>query len=119
MWHDGKKGVAFGLAMLYLWRTPDILAQGCAMCGTVGTTDALAAGAFNWSILFMVAIPYILFGSIAGWIVYKHRAYGQVGRRQAVGSKHFNQQITKSPNWGGWWADGQKEGEASESRHRF
>ena len=97
MWHNGKKGVAFGLAMLYLWRTPDILAQGCAMCGTVGTTDALAAGAFNWSILFMVAIPYILFGSIAGWVVYKHRACGQVGR----------------------WAGGQKEGEASESRHRF
>ena len=28
MWHDGKKGVAFGLAMLYFWRTPEVLAQG-------------------------------------------------------------------------------------------
>jgi len=80
MWHEGKKGVVFGLVMLFLWRAPEVLAQGCAMCRTVGPTDALAAGAFNWSILFMVAIPYMLFGSIAGWVMYKHRAHRQVDR---------------------------------------
>lgn len=64
--------VISGMVMVLIWQVPDVLAQGCAMCGTVGPTDAVAAEAFNGSILFMVAMPYLLFISIAGWIVYKH-----------------------------------------------
>jgi hypothetical protein len=47
----------------------DALAQGCAMCRTTldGATDPLV-GALNTSVLFMMAMPYVLVGSIGGWI---------------------------------------------------
>jgi hypothetical protein len=47
----------------------DVLAQGCAMCRTTldGASDPLV-GALNTSVLFMMAMPYLLVGSIGGWI---------------------------------------------------
>jgi hypothetical protein len=52
---------------------PGVLAQGCAMCGTAFTHDDPVARAFNWSVLFLIAMPYTVFGLAAGWLFLAHR----------------------------------------------
>ena len=47
------------------------LAHACAVCLT-GDGDP-TADAFNWSVLFLMATPYAVVGSIAGWLVYSYR----------------------------------------------
>jgi hypothetical protein len=57
---------------------PDgVLAQGCAMCKTTldGSTDPLV-GAMNVSVLFMMAMPYLIVGSIGSWIYFASRRGG-------------------------------------------
>lgn len=44
----------------------------CAVCLTGGPNDPVQ-DAFNWSVLFLMAAPYTIAGSIAGWLVYSHR----------------------------------------------
>src|SRR5262249_26413423 len=46
---------------------PDAFAQGCAMCGTAFIKDDPVTRAFNWSVLFLIAMPYTIFGLAAGW----------------------------------------------------
>jgi len=50
-----------------------VLAQGCAMCGTALGTDDPTAQAFNTSILFMIAVPYTLFTLAGVWLWLAHR----------------------------------------------
>lgn len=61
----------FVLAMLM---PADVLAQGCAMCKTAlsGPEDPLAHGIF-YSSMLMMSMPFVLFGSIGGWIFYTYR----------------------------------------------
>jgi len=47
------------------------LASACSVCVT-GDNDP-TSNAFNWSVLFLMATPYTVVGSIAGWLFYKHR----------------------------------------------
>src|SRR5215471_10413701 len=50
------------------------LALGCSVClGGADGNDPLT-DAFNWSVLFLMAMPYATVGSIAGWIFYRHRS---------------------------------------------
>ena len=58
-----------------------VVAQGCAMCGTAFTHDDPVARAFNWSVLFLIAMPYTVFGIAAGWLFLAHRR--RSGRRRA------------------------------------
>ena len=58
-----------------------VLAQGCAMCGTAFNHDDPVARAFNWSVLFLIAMPYTVFGLAAGWLFLAHRR--RSGRRRA------------------------------------
>jgi hypothetical protein len=47
------------------------LVHACAVCVTGAgdpTTDA-----FNWSVLFLMAMPYLVVGSIAGGLFYTYR----------------------------------------------
>jgi heme/copper-type cytochrome/quinol oxidase subunit 2 len=48
------------------------LAMACAVCVTGAANDPTAE-AFNWSVLFMMATPYLVAGSIVGWLVYAYR----------------------------------------------
>ena len=57
-----------GLAML---ATRPSITQACAVCVT-GTNDPVT-DAFNWSVLFLMATPYLVVGSIAGWLFYNYR----------------------------------------------
>src|SRR5262245_12354747 len=59
----------------------EALAQGCAMCGTAFAPDDPVTRAFTWSVLFLIAMPYTIFGLAAGWLFLAHRRRG--GRRRA------------------------------------
>jgi len=50
-----------------------VLAQGCAMCATAvdGANDPLARG-LNVSIMFLLAMPFALVGSVALWFTYMY-----------------------------------------------
>lgn len=43
-------------------------AQGCAMCGTVIGKDDPRASGFLWSVIFLMATPYVVGGLVAGWL---------------------------------------------------
>jgi len=47
------------------------IAQACSVCIT-GASDP-TADAFNWSVFFLMAAPYSVVASIAGWLFYTHR----------------------------------------------
>jgi len=61
--------LALGLCVLAL--AGDAGAQGCAMCKTAigGPGDPLAIG-INTSIMFMMAMPFVLFAAVGGWLTY-------------------------------------------------
>jgi hypothetical protein len=61
-------GISAALAMLAA--NPSI-ARACAVCFT-GSNDAVS-DAFNWSVLFLMATPYLVVGSIAGALFYTYR----------------------------------------------
>ena len=52
----------------------DVLAQGCAMCQTVMPKgdDPLARGMF-WSVTLLMSMPFLVGGSIGGWLYYRYR----------------------------------------------
>ena len=52
----------------------EAVAQGCAMCKTAvgGPGDPLARG-INTSIMFMMAMPFLLFTVVGGWLAYAFR----------------------------------------------
>ncbi len=79
----GSRTLLVGVALLAaaLLIPPQVLAQGCAMCGTAFTHDDPVARAFNWSVLFLIAMPYTVFGLAAGWLFLAHRR--RSGRRRA------------------------------------
>ncbi len=62
------------------------LAHACAVCWT-GEGDP-TADAFNWSVLFLMATPYTVVGSIAGWLFYTYRR---------AAAKRSQGQATESP----------------------
>jgi hypothetical protein len=52
----------------------DALAQGCAMCQTaLGGADDPLAEAVGMSVLFMMAMPYVVVASVGAWLYLAHR----------------------------------------------
>lgn len=47
-------------------------ALACSVCLTGGTPNGSVVNAFQWSVLFLIAMPLAVVGSIAGWLVYSH-----------------------------------------------
>ena len=47
------------------------IANACAVCW--GGDGGPAQDAFNWSVLFLMAAPYTVVGSVAGWLFYTYR----------------------------------------------
>jgi hypothetical protein len=62
----------FTLLVGLLARLP--LLHACAVCLT-GTNGAIA-DAYDWSVLFLIAAPYLVVGSIGGCLVYAYRRAG-------------------------------------------
>jgi len=63
-------GVVLASALL---AATDVLAQGCAMCGSSITPDDPLVGALNTSVLFLMVTPYTLVGGVALWLFVQHR----------------------------------------------
>ena len=53
--------------------------QACAVCVT-GASDP-TADAFNWSVLFLMATPYLVVGSIAGGLFFAYRRAAAKGEQ--------------------------------------
>jgi hypothetical protein len=65
-----KRSFGISAALTMLAANPSIV-RACAVCVT-GTNDAVS-DAFNWSVLFLMATPYLVVGSIAGTLFYAYR----------------------------------------------
>ncbi|MBI4537372.1 MAG: hypothetical protein HY712_05390 [candidate division NC10 bacterium] len=60
----GLSGVAFLVP---------VAAEACAVCGTgPGVTGDPTARGFYWGILFLMAMPFAVAGSIGAWLVYRY-----------------------------------------------
>ena len=46
-------------------------AHACSVCWD--SSNDLSSRAMSWSILFLMAMPFTIVGSIGGWLVYKYR----------------------------------------------
>ena len=62
----------------------DALAQSCAMCASSFGENDPVSRAFSWSILFMMAMPYTIFGTIAAIIFWTHRRAGDRPRAAII-----------------------------------
>jgi hypothetical protein len=62
-------------------------ALACAVCGTgPGIQDDPAARGFYWGILFLMAMPFAVAGSIGAWLIYRYwRVHGFQRRLGAFG----------------------------------
>jgi hypothetical protein len=60
------------------------LARACAVClggdGSIGE-------AYEWSVLFLMATPYLVMGSIAGYLVYAYRRAARRQEEEAAGEE--------------------------------
>ncbi|SVD93316.1 uncharacterized protein METZ01_LOCUS446170, partial [marine metagenome] len=45
------------------------------MCGTALSAGDPVTQGFNWSIAFLMAMPYVVFGVVGGWLAYVHRRH--------------------------------------------
>jgi hypothetical protein len=72
--------LATAAAALVLFFRPDLHA--CAVCLTGAASDDPTADAYNWSVLFLMAMPYTVVGSIGGWLFYNYRRAGRSGGRR-------------------------------------
>jgi hypothetical protein len=75
--------VAPATAML-LASTSAALAQSCAMCAASFGPDDPIQRAFSWSILFMIAAPYTIAGTIAAWFWFTYRRAPGRGRARVI-----------------------------------
>jgi cytochrome bd-type quinol oxidase subunit 1 len=60
-------------------------AHACSVCWDLSSND-LSSRAMNWSILFLMAMPFTIVGSIGGWLVYKYRRHPSKVERQQPAS---------------------------------
>jgi hypothetical protein len=60
-------------------------AQACAVCGTgPGVPDDPTARGFYWGILFLMAMPFAVAGSIGAFMVYRYWRASAGGWRKAI-----------------------------------
>jgi heme/copper-type cytochrome/quinol oxidase subunit 2 len=62
----------FSSAVLALAFLFPVVAWPCAVCLTGASANDPVADAFNWSVLFLMAAPYTIVGSVGGWLAYTH-----------------------------------------------
>ncbi len=79
----GRVGLILGAVV---WLLPTA-ARACAVCGTgPGIAGDPTARGFYWGILFLMALPFTIAGSVGGWLVYRYwRARGLTWRKVWVG----------------------------------
>jgi hypothetical protein len=55
----------------------------CSVCGGAAMGTDPGTG-FNTSVLFLIAMPYVVVGAIAGWLLYRYRRASAQRRRAAA-----------------------------------
>jgi heme/copper-type cytochrome/quinol oxidase subunit 2 len=70
---DTVRRTALLVALALVVAGGDAFAQSCAMCASSFGQNDPAARAMSWSILFMMATPYAVVGTVAAVLVYFHR----------------------------------------------
>jgi heme/copper-type cytochrome/quinol oxidase subunit 2 len=71
-WVLSAVGLALALAVALM--PAQSLAQGCAMCATYLSNGAdPRAQAFKISIMFLMAMPFVVVATAGGWIVWMYR----------------------------------------------
>ena len=65
---------------------PPVDAHACSVCWDLSSND-LSSRAMNWSILFLMAMPFTIVGSIGGWLVYKYRHSSKVEHQQPASDR--------------------------------
>lgn len=68
------RSLGSGLVVITAWLiAQEALAQGCAMCQTLfpNANERVAYGMLQ-SAFFLMTMPFIVFGSIGGWIAYRY-----------------------------------------------
>jgi hypothetical protein len=78
------KAKIFALTGLLLATMPDI-ARACSVCFSDG--DDAVSRAFNWSIAFLMAAPYLVVGSIGGSLFYFYRRAASKSETQKESSQ--------------------------------
>jgi hypothetical protein len=58
------------------------LVHACAVCLT--GADGSVADAYDWSVLFLMATPYLVMGTIAGYLFYAYRRAAAKREQQAA-----------------------------------
>ena len=65
---------AIAVALLIVALAPaESLAQGCAMCATYLDGRDSRSDAFKTSILFLMSMPFLVVGTVGGWILWMYR----------------------------------------------
>jgi hypothetical protein len=63
------------------------IAGACAVCGTgPGIAGDPTARGFYWGILFLMAMPFAVAGSIGAWLAYRYWWASAGGGRKALGA---------------------------------
>lgn len=62
------------------WMMPLLLPVAAEACAVCWIQDAPFARGFPGTLLFLMAAPFVIFGSIAGWLLWAHRS--TPGRRR-------------------------------------
>jgi hypothetical protein len=70
-------------------------AQSCAMCGSALADDPLGR-AFSWSILFLMAAPYTVVGTVGIWLFLTYRR-ARSRQRAAIISLGRGQSVVLAP----------------------
>ncbi len=62
---------ALGIGMAALLLIP-AAGQACSVCGGAAMGTDAGTG-FNTSLFFLIAMPYVVVGAIAGWLLHRYR----------------------------------------------
>ncbi len=65
--------LVFGFGLVGAALLVPMVAHACAVCGTgPGVAGDPTARGFYWGILFLMAMPFAVTGSIGAWLVYRY-----------------------------------------------
>ena len=76
---------ALGMGMAALLLIP-AAGDACSVCGGAAMGTDAGTG-FNTSLFFLIAMPYVVVGAIAGWLLYRYRRAS--GQRRRAPAQHL------------------------------
>lgn len=71
--------LALGIGMAALLLIP-AAGHACSVCGGASMGTDAGTG-FNTSLFFLIAMPYVVVGAIAGWLLHRYRRDSRQQRR--------------------------------------